>query len=404
MISSREGIAVIDDGITMVITSGGTSKTSASQLKFPTSSLIRLSVFLFPIFVLCEIVFTVRRTYLSSPYSESSSSTASSSLMTYDTLLRDSKTTTTTTTTPMHENPLLCPGFFASGSSGNDAEDDVLNNVVDTQQQRQNQRDYSTMSLRAIVTGLEHSGTTLTGSLLYNAPCVIGAFETGFLLADNPTEIENVKPWFGWNNASNNILDINYRLHPQDVAIMKKATNHMEMYNILRHRSYLFNTINDDPSCSKPTQMIDKTPLYIYPAHFEKIISKTRIDNVPIIVTKKNYTKLKESWDRRDSNPPKPYKTFRQFYDATFNNVCLMMSKYPTRPILIINEEELMSTPAIVMERVFTFLGLSWKDEYLQMTGLLGKFNNDTRTSKQIEQYIFKSGKHSFDWNDTKKK
>lgn len=312
---------------------------------------------------------------------ESSSSTTSSSSITYATTMSmDSEATT-----PMHENPLLCPGFFAN---------------VNTQKQP---RDYSNMSLRAIVTGLEHSGTTLTGSLLYNAPCVIGAFETGFLLADNPTKIETVQPWFGWNNASNNILDINYRLHPQDVSIMKNASNHMEMYNILRHRSYLFNNLNDAVHCSKPTQMIDKTPLYIYPSYFERIIVSTQVDNVPIIITKKNYTKLKVSWDRRSSTPPKPYTTFRQFYDDTFNNVCFMMSKYPTRPILIINEEELMTSPNIVMERVFTFLGLIWKEEYLQMTGLLSKFSNDTITSTQIEQYIFKSGKHSFDWNNTKK-
>jgi hypothetical protein len=50
--------------------------------------------------------------------------------------------------------------------------------------------------LVAIVTGLEHSGTTLMGRLLNNAPCVIGAYETGFLLAETPRDIDGVHPWY----------------------------------------------------------------------------------------------------------------------------------------------------------------------------------------------------------------
>ena len=272
---------------------------------------------------------------------------------------------------------MQCPGFGHNDTT-----------AIDTPIIRDNAESWASMGLRAIVTGLEHSGTTLTGSLLYNAPCIIGAFETGFLVADTPKDIENVKPWFQWNNASRNIKDINYRLHPDDVTEMKSASDFMEMYNILRRRSYLFNKLNDDDNCVKPTQMVDKTPLYVYPEHFESILKKT--PGVPVIVTKKDYTKLKVSWGRRNST------LTREFYDKTFDNVCEMMEKYSNR-IIIVNEEELMSDPDTVMTRVFQHVGLEWKSDYLRMNGLLKKFVNDTRTSKQIEQYIFKAGKHSFD-------
>lgn len=49
-----------------------------------------------------------------------------------------------------------------------------------------------------------------------------------------------------------------------------------------------------------------------------------------------------------------------------------MMDKYPNR-IIIIQEEELMSNPNTVMKLVFDHVGLVWKSEYLNMTGLLKK-------------------------------
>ncbi len=284
------------------------------------------------------------------------------------------------------KNSMHCPGFGTMTTT-----EDVPMIVHDAAQ-------WESMGLRAIVTGIEHSGTTLTGALLYNAPCVIGAFETGFLLATTPQTFDMVQPWFRWNNASNDVLDLNYRLHPDDVAAMKSASNFMDMYDVLRRRSYLFNDLNDGGNCTKPYQMVDKTPLYVYPNNFETILKRT--PGVPVIVTKKNYEKLKESWDRRNSTPPKPYTSFQNFYHATFNNVCKMMDKYPNR-IIIIQEEELMSNPNTVMKLVFDHVGLVWKSEYLNMTGLLKKLVNDTRTSTQIEQsYVFKAGKHSFDRTD----
>jgi hypothetical protein len=245
--------------------------------------------------------------------------------------------------------------------------------------------------LRAIVTGLEHSGTTLTGSLLMNAPCVMGAFETGYLLASEPRYIEKINPWFSWNYAKTNTLDINYRLMPQDVELMKGTADFEEMYDLLRHRSYLFNELNDDEYCARPTYMIDKTPLYVYPIHLKSILEKT--PGVPVIVTKKGYDDLEKSWRMRNDTMT------RKFYNETFDNVYRMMEEYPGR-ILIVHEEEMMRDPDVVMTGVFEHVGLVWKTEYLRMTGLLKKFSNDTRTMKRIEEWIFKPGKHNPDRMD----
>ena len=227
--------------------------------------------------------------------------------------------------------------------------------------------------------------------LLYNTPCVIGAFETGYLLAGEPKLIENVQPWYRWNSASTNTLDLNYRLTPEDVEAMKKSTNFLDMYHILRQRSYLFNELIDEDYCQKPYDMIDKTPLYVHKVHFESVLEKT--PNVPVIVTQKGYEKLRKSWNKRNDT------ITTMFYNETFDNVWLMKKKFPKR-ILIIQEEDLMKYPERVMLDVFQHVGLEWKDEYLQMEGLLKKISNDTVLSKRIREWKFEAGKHSPDRQD----
>ena len=242
--------------------------------------------------------------------------------------------------------------------------------------------------LLAIVTGLEHSGTTLIGSVLFNAPCVIGAFETGYLAAETPSVIDKVEPWYHWNMARTNVTDLSYRLTDDDIEAMKKAPDFIQMYDILRHRSYLFNNLNDEEYCEKPYNMIDKTPLYVRPSYFESILEKS--PGVPVIVLKKKFDNLKDSWDARNDT------LTQQFYDEVFDNVWNMKVKYKGR-ILIIHSEDIMTHPEATMIDIFEHIGLEFKTEYLQMKGLLKKFMNDTRTIKRIEQLKFKAGKHSYD-------
>ena len=213
--------------------------------------------------------------------------------------------------------------------------------------------------LRAIVTGLEHSGATNVGRILANAPCVIGAYETGYLLAPTPRDIESVMPWFEWNTASKNMSIENYRLVPDDIEAMKNATNFLDMYNILRHRSYLFNTL--EPNCSKPSYMIDKTPRYIYPQYFEQVLNKT--PGVPVVVARMNHDALNEAW-RRNGGGDIP----RELYNQVHDNVWAMKRKYPNR-IFIVKEEDILKYPDAVMAEAFHHVGLEWDSEYLEMKG-----------------------------------
>jgi len=217
-------------------------------------------------------------------------------------------------------------------------------------------------ALRAIVTGMEHTGTTFISMLLFNAPCVIGAGETGFLLAKTPRDIR-ISPWIEWHmNMANKDM---YMLTPEDVDTLAAARNFPEMLDTLRNISHLFNSITDEPWCDKPYQMIDKTPAYSRKHHFERILKETHLAHVPIVVVKKPYKSLKKSWARENH-------TLRS-YNMTYNNVQRMIRKYPNR-IMVVNTEDLVLNVESVMQEVFEFIGLEWRSDYLKMTNLKKKF------------------------------
>jgi len=148
------------------------------------------------------------------------------------------------------------------------------------------------------------------------------------------------------------------------------------MYDILRSRSHLFNDVIDEEYCSKPYQMVDKTPRYVYPKYFEDIVAKT--PNVPVIVLVKLFEKQKESWARRGNVLTK------EFYDEVFQNVEYVQQKYPNR-IMLVQYDELMADPNTVMNTVFEFIGLEWHSDYLTMTGVKKKF---IKYPPRVQEYI----------------
>mmetsp|Transcript_11797 Transcript_11797/g.14895 ORF Transcript_11797/g.14895 Transcript_11797/m.14895 type:complete len:381 (+) Transcript_11797:103-1245(+) len=243
-----------------------------------------------------------------------------------------------------------------------------------------------TTHLHSIITGLEHSGTTITGRLVMNAPCLVGATETGFLLADSPQDIGDVYPWYSWNIDDGKDTDkkkMMYLLSPGAYEKMKAARNFSEMYYILRENSHLFNNLNDKyddgRECEKPTRVVDKTPRYVRPQYLEHILIKT--PGVPVVILKKPFEELRIDLPR-------------QAYDEVFANVDKMMKKYPGR-IKMLYYDKFTENPEKVMGEVFEFLGLTWKDEYLKMTGLKKKFSVYPEAAKQIDEWEFVPGGHS---------
>ena len=243
-------------------------------------------------------------------------------------------------------------------------------------------------NLYALVVGLEHSGTTITGRLIMNAPCIIGAVETGYLLAKEPSQIQRVRPWYEWHSAEKSTNKMMYMLQPDDIADMKNAKTFVEMYDILRHRSHIFNDLVDEEYCNKPYKMVDKTPRYVYPEYFETILERT--PDVPVIVLQRPFESLHRSWAART------HVLKKDWYDAVFDNVTDMKEKYPGR-IFVLQYDELMDDPDVTMTKVFEFLGLKWDHQYLKMAGLKKKFSPYNGMSDHFSTLEFEVGEHSHD-------
>jgi len=145
-------------------------------------------------------------------------------------------------------------------------------------------------------------------------------------------------------------------LKPGDVEGMAEARDVVQMLDFLRNRSHIFNNLIDEPYCYRPYQMIDKTPGYVYEKHFERILKESHGAHVPVIVLKKNYWLMVVSRAKHKRHLP------RALHASTYN-VKRMIRKYPTRIM-------------VVMQKVFDFVGLEWKTDYLKKTNLKKKFAN----------------------------
>lgn len=213
--------------------------------------------------------------------------------------------------------------------------------------------------IRAIVTG-NAGGINIIANVLLNAPCVMGAYETGYLLADTPSEIDTLHPSYEWNQlkapSDRKHPNLSYRLSPKDYEKMRAARNFGELYQLLRHQSPLLSRIDVvDKNCDlerrEPYEIIDKSPHYVNPEYLEKVLEKTPM--VPVVV-------LMKSDDLYGRTA------------ASRVNVEKMQEKYPNR-IRIYESNDLVARPEIVMKDVMDFVELPFSMDYFDMDPLLEK-------------------------------
>ena len=83
-------------------------------------------------------------------------------------------------------------------------------------------------SLGVIVTGFEHSGTTVLSQLVMSAPRHFGGFECGLLLACTPREFANVEPFHSW-------LPGQWKLAAGALELIEGARNFADAYATATH-------------------------------------------------------------------------------------------------------------------------------------------------------------------------
>jgi len=142
--------------------------------------------------------------------------------------------------------------------------------------------------LLCLVTGMEHSGTTIISKIISSHPDIYTGYEGGVLQGDLD-DFKNKKPFFNWMMEPCD--KGHWGILPKDMIDICSSDTYDEAY--IKIKKYagkngpeLFRNIFQNSK-----YIIDKTPQYVY--HLDSIMQKV---SVPVIITEKTYDQLYKSY------------------------------------------------------------------------------------------------------------
>ena len=217
--------------------------------------------------------------------------------------------------------------------------------------------------LKFIITGLPHSGTTALSEVFRQVPGLFSGFECGFLLHEKPLDFVNPKAKY---KVLYEMLKTSWGLTDIDVNYICNSTSWEKVYLKLRERSSKIN--------NKQVSLFDKTPYYML--HLEEVLKK--VDNVKIIVILKDVRALYYSYKRRGTL--KAGLNHLNSLTNEFADVLLNLAKEGR--IFLLHYENMCLKPELELKKVFDFLGLDFKRNYLtfipKYANVYGKGLEDT--------------------------
>lgn len=205
--------------------------------------------------------------------------------------------------------------------------------------------------LSVIVTGFQHSGTTMLAQLIKSAPGLFGGFECGIL---SRVQSPALYDWLLWS-----MQDDLWGLSSKSRELVVNAKCPAEAYRRLQRYSPLFHFTPNQNST-----IVDKYPGYLM--HLVKIMDQT--PGVPVVIAEKSLSLQIASYKKRGI----PDEEINSKVSRLSNAIDEAMKKYPGR-IHIANTTRWHEYPDEVMGGVFDFLGLEWRSEYLTMNALNSK-------------------------------
>lgn len=204
-----------------------------------------------------------------------------------------------------------------------------------------------TFPVRVIITGIEHSGTTLLSKLVNQASCLSSGFECGFLLADSPRQFENIHPWYEWMQEPVTVQQWGVSgLHMESICSSKTWD---EAYGKLIKYSPVF-----DHNAFQ--QVCDKTPRYM--TCLDKVLAKLP-DFVPCIVIEKDIKRLWLSHKNRGADLDQFFAHVEQYRDGLGRAL-----KRHGKRIHVVKYDALCGDLHNQLKRIFTIIDLPYKDEY----------------------------------------
>lgn len=142
--------------------------------------------------------------------------------------------------------------------------------------------------LAAIVTGMQHSGTTYLNDVINSHSNIMSGFECGILLGDLKN-FKQVKPFSDMLKTGSFQFGL-----PDDYLEKIKNMNYPEVFDYIQRNKGSKNDLFQQTLMQTCEYFTDKTPDYIY--QIETIHNKIKGLNIPILIVLKNYDEIYYSW------------------------------------------------------------------------------------------------------------
>jgi hypothetical protein len=210
--------------------------------------------------------------------------------------------------------------------------------------------------LRCLVTGMQHSGTTILSRLIMNAPEVMGAFEGGVLLAPVPSELPQVKPFWDW--LQDPVEKNGWAIPRAELErLAATASSHADVYRGIYELS---------PVINKAYEIVDKCPEYVW--YLREVLQRS--PGIPLVLIVKEKEAQIKSFTKRGFSG----EWALERYLSAMVEIESALKAYPDR-ILKVHYTDLLNNPSATMRRVFRFLDLApWRDDYATMAPLNAKY------------------------------
>mmetsp|Transcript_6003 Transcript_6003/g.11445 ORF Transcript_6003/g.11445 Transcript_6003/m.11445 type:complete len:332 (+) Transcript_6003:179-1174(+) len=146
--------------------------------------------------------------------------------------------------------------------------------------------------LAAVITGIEHSGTTLLSEIVKSHSNISGGFECGIFLGNLAT-FGRVKPFSDWLKEG----DLHFGLPSSYLQAVASMTYAQAVQYINTHKGTKDDSVRQ-VAIRSGSMYVDKTPRYIYdlPDILGKLHSAAAPVPVPVFVMMKQFDDILESW------------------------------------------------------------------------------------------------------------
>lgn len=212
------------------------------------------------------------------------------------------------------------------------------------------------MSIKFVVGGIEHSGTTLVSDLFRQVPGVDSGFEVGVLMKESPREFRSFDPFIGHMNEGWGLTD-------SDLDVICDTDSFDEFYDRLRAHA---DEIDDD------AVLFDKTPRYL--KRLDEVLDRS---GVPAVMTFKDPRSIVAS-DFKRSKTDDFDGWYAEYYGPKAHYMKSLYRNYENHRddsrVAFASLEQISINTEATLKRIFDHVGLTFEHRYLLFKDL--KFQN----------------------------